>query len=145
MRTNTDYIVVHCAATPPQMDIGKLEIEQWHKAKGFLSIGYHLVIRRDGTVEKGRGINEIGAHVVGYNHKSVGVCLVGGMDRTNTTPEDNFTSEQWAALYLVLKELHEQFPAAVIVGHRDLNPGKACPSFDVSQYVDDKPEFAPIV
>lgn len=60
-------------------------------------------------------------------------------------PEDNFTEEQWTTLYLTLKELHEAYPKAVIVGHRDLDAGKACPSFSVSDYVDNKPEFAPEV
>lgn len=143
MRSKTDYIIIHCSATPAKMDIGVDEITRWHKERGFYDIGYHYVIRRDGTRQTGRKLEEAGAHVVGFNHASVGVCLVGGMDKTNKTPEDNFTQAQWTSLYLTLKELHEQYPSAVIVGHRDLNPGKACPSFDVSTYLDDKPELAP--
>jgi N-acetyl-anhydromuramyl-L-alanine amidase AmpD len=72
--------------------------------------------------------------------------MAGGVADDAVTPENNFTDAQWTTLYLTLKELHEQFPKAVIVGHRDLDMGKkACPSFDVSKYVDDKPEFAPEV
>jgi N-acetyl-anhydromuramyl-L-alanine amidase AmpD len=145
MRTKTDYIVIHCAATPAKMDIGAKEISEWHKARGFSEIGYHFVIRRDGSRETGRNINAVGAHVVGYNHKSVGICLVGGMDRDNKKPENNFTKEQFATLNLTLKELHDEFPRAVIVGHRDLDAGKACPSFSVSEYMDNLPELAPEV
>jgi N-acetylmuramoyl-L-alanine amidase len=143
MRTATDYIVIHCAATPPSMDIGIDTIREWHKARGFRDVGYHYVIRRDGTRQKGRDLNEIGAHVTGHNHHSVGVCLVGGMSSGMLLPENNFTEAQWTTLYLTLKELHETYPKAVIVGHRDLDASKACPSFSVSEYVDDKPEFAP--
>jgi len=133
VRTATSYICVHCSASPAKMDIGIKEITEWHRERGFFTIGYHYVIRRDGTRERGRPLNEIGAHVVGHNHHSVGVCLVGGVSGDGTlTPEDNFTSEQWTTLYLTLKELHEAYPKAVIVGHRDLDAGKACPSFDVS-------------
>ena len=145
MRTATDYIVIHCSASSPAMNIGIDTIEGWHKARGFKSVGYHYVIRRDGSRQKGREINEIGAHVVGHNHHSVGVCLVGGVAGDGVTPEDNFTEEQWDTLYFTLEELHEQFPSAVIVGHRDLDAGKACPSFSVSDYVDDKPELTPEV
>jgi N-acetyl-anhydromuramyl-L-alanine amidase AmpD len=127
------------------MDIGAKEISEWHRQRGFNEIGYHFVIRRDGSRETGRNINAIGAHVVGYNHKSVGVCLVGGVSRDHKTPENNFTKEQWATLLITLQELHEEFPRAVIVGHRDLDAGKACPSFDVSEYLDDKSELAPLV
>lgn len=145
MRTQTNFIVIHCSATPPQMDTDIKTIEQWHKQRGFLSVGYHYVIKRDGTRQTGRKLDDIGAHVVGHNHESVGVCMVGGMDRKMENPENNFTTEQWTTLLLTLGELHAAYPKAVIVGHRDLNAGKACPSFDVSQYLDDKPQLAPEV
>jgi N-acetylmuramoyl-L-alanine amidase len=144
-RTKTDYIVIHCAATPPTMDIGAKEIGEWHMQRGFNEIGYHFVIRRDGSRETGRNINAVGAHVVGYNHKSVGVCMVGGVSRDHAKAENNFTPAQWATLRITLKELHDEFPRAVIVGHRDLDARKECPSFNVSEYVDDKPELAPEV
>lgn len=143
-REVTDYIVIHCAATPPTMDIGVSEIRSWHQKRGFYDVGYHYIIRRDGTREKGRDIGAIGAHCIGHNHHSVGVCLVGGTDKMGQ-PENNFTEAQWTVLYLTMKELHETYPQAVIVGHRDLNARKACPSFSVSEWVDDKAEFAPVV
>lgn len=147
MRTATDYIVVHCAATTPTMDIGIETIAEWHKARGFKTVGYHYFIKRDGTRQAGRQINEIGAHVVGYNHNSVGVCMAGGVAADKVTPEANFTKEQWTTLHITLQELHAEFPRAVIVGHHDLDSGrlKACPSFEVSEYVSDKPELAPEV
>lgn len=144
-RTQTNWIILHCSSTPPKWDHGIDEITRWHIARGFKTVGYHVFIRRDGTKQKGRDLSAIGAHCVGHNHDSVGVCMAGGVAADAVTPEDNFTTEQWTTLYLTLKELHEEFPKAVIVGHRDLDAGKACPSFDVSAYVGDKPEFAPEV
>lgn len=127
------------------MDVDIATITEWHKARGFVTVGYHLFIKRDGTRQKGRDLNDIGAHVVGYNHNSVGVCMAGGVAADAKTPESNFTDKQWATLLITLRELHEEYPRAVIVGHRDLDPGKACPSFSVSDYVDDKPELSPEV
>lgn len=52
-RNKTDYIVVHCAATKPSMDIGADTIRDWHvNGNGWRDIGYHLVIKRNGDVEK---------------------------------------------------------------------------------------------
>jgi N-acetyl-anhydromuramyl-L-alanine amidase AmpD len=128
-------IVVHCAATPPKADIGVKEITRWHRERGFLAIGYHWVIRRDGTVEPGRREDLIGAHAVQVNDRSVGVCLVGGVDAKGN-PEDNFTPDQMVALKGLLDSLAVRYPGAEVLGHRDI-PGvaKACPSFDVRAWL----------
>lgn len=130
IRRSTDYLVLHCSATPPKLDIGVNEIRQWHKAKGWNDIGYHYVIRRDGKVEPGRPENQVGSHVKGHNANSMGVCLVGGTD-ARQKPQDNFTAQQWASLQTLLMRLTGRYPRAVILGHRDF-PGvaKACPCFN---------------
>lgn len=146
-RDRTELIVVHCSATQPNADIGKREITQWHRERGFDTIGYHYVIRRNGDVETGRRESEIGAHVRGHNLYSIGVCLVGGVD-TKGKPENNFNPAQFEALESVLKGLKERYPTTRIVGHRDLSPDrngdgkitrdefvKACPSFDVRDWL----------
>jgi N-acetyl-anhydromuramyl-L-alanine amidase AmpD len=134
-RKATNWIVVHCAATPPTLDVGVKEIRVWHKQRGFVDIGYHFVIRRDGTIEVGRPENVIGAHVEGYNSDSVAVSLVGGVNAKNQ-PENNFTPAQFAALALKLRELQAKYPNAKIQGHRDFpKVAKACPSFDVRKWI----------
>lgn len=133
-RTKTNYIVIHCAATPPHMDIGAKEIKQWHLQRGFQDIGYHEVIRRDGKIDHGREPDEVGAHVKGHNSESVGLCLVGGVDKKNR-PENNFTPEQFKTLKRLLRFYMAKYPKAMIIGHRDLDSGKACPSFDVQDWL----------
>ena len=128
------YLVIHCSATSPLMDIGKYEITEWHKARRFKTIGYHYVIRRDGTLEYGRNLQTQGAHVKGHNHYSVGICLVGGVDDLGH-PEDNFTTLQYQELENLLRKLKQDFPNAIVQGHRDFpNVKKACPSFDVKSW-----------
>ena len=134
MRKSTNFIVVHCAATSPSMDIGAKEIDRWHRQRGWLGIGYHFVIRRNGTVEEGRHIDKAGAHAVNYNNKSVGVCLVGGVKEDKKTPEANFTNEQYKALVALLKRLKEKYPSAKIIGHNEI-AAKACPSFNVQSWL----------
>ena len=130
-RKSTKHIVIHCSATRPSQIAGAKEIRAWHKAKGWRDIGYHFVIRRDGKVETGRGVNEIGSHVQGYNAASVGVCLEGGLNDKTFAPENNYTPKQWASLKALITELRKKFPLAGVCGHRDFpKVAKACPCFD---------------
>lgn len=133
------YIVVHCSATRLNMDVNTERIRQWHtapkpKGNGWSAIGYHFVIERDGKIEEGREITRPGAHVRGYNKQSIGVCLVGGLNK-NSKGEFNFTREQMDSLEKLLSMLSDMAPNATIQGHRDF-PGvnKACPCFDVKAW-----------
>lgn len=132
------YIVVHCADTTADMDIGAKEIDRWHRERTFIKIGYHFVIRRDGSVEKGRALDEVGAHVQGYNEKSLGICMVGGAKKGEAgklLPDNNFTQAQWTSLIALLLWLKVQYPKAEIVGHNDLTTKKYCPSFVVGAWL----------
>lgn len=136
-RTATEFIVIHCSATGPNQDIGAADIDRWHRAKGWNGIGYHFVIRRDGRVEAGRPEDAIGAHVEGFNEKSIGICMVGGVDANDINKaRDNFTSHQNFTLRQLIGTLKAKYPTAKVQGHRDF-PGvkKACPSFDVATFL----------
>lgn len=146
-----NLIVVHCSATPEGRDVTAADINKMHIARGFKKIGYHYVVRLDGTVETGRKENEIGAHAKGYNANSIGVCYVGGLASDSKTPKDTRTPAQKSALKKLLHTLKQRYPDARIVGHRDLSPDtnhngkvdkwewiKACPCFDAI------PEYANI-
>ncbi|MDT8419343.1 MAG: N-acetylmuramoyl-L-alanine amidase [Desulfuromonadales bacterium] len=129
-------IIIHSADTPAEMDIGAAEIDRWHRAKGWRAIGYHHVIRRDGTIEKGRDLDgdgdvsdEIGAHAAGFNKGSIGICLVGGK------PDFNFTRAQMRHLDFLVGEYEIRYPGIEVLGHRDLPAvTKTCPNFDVRQW-----------
>jgi len=135
-RSSTDYIVIHCSATKPRMDIGLTEIRKWHvQGNGWRDVGYHYIIRRNGEVELGRSIRDTGAHAAGYNHKSVGLCMVGGMAEDNSA-ENNFTAQQWTALLDLVKQLKSNYPDADVIGHNEISE-KECPSFDVQKWKGD--------
>lgn len=140
---NIKYIVIHCSATKRTQDVGVFEINQWHRARGWSGIGYHFVIKRDGTIEPGRAIDKTGAHAYGVNRVSWGVCMVGGLDYQGDAV-DNFTDEQYTSLRAVVITLKAFAPDAEVLGHRDLSPDldgdgvieewewmKDCPCFDV--------------
>mgnify|MGYP000758569587 FL=1 len=57
-----DTIIIHCSATRAGQDFTATDIDRWHRQRGFRSIGYHFVIRLDGTIEPGRDV------AVSYTH-----------------------------------------------------------------------------
>ena len=88
-----DSVIIHCSATKAGMDFSVADIDRWHRAQGMNGIGYHYVVRLDGTVEKGREVEVAGAHCLGWNGRSIGICYIGGLD-TNGNPADTRTDEQ---------------------------------------------------
>lgn len=129
-------IIIHCSATMPHQDIGAEQIREWHKMNGWEDIGYHYVIRINGIVEKGRPLQNPGAHARGWNGESLGICLVGGLN-DDGQPDKTFNGYQLDILRDLLWYLTDRFPAAEILGHRDLpEVNKQCPCFDVKEWLD---------
>lgn len=142
-------IVVHCTATPPSFDKGAFEVFELHTSpktvkiqwgnimisgKGWSDNGYHAVILRNGRVENGRPVERAGAHARGFNEGSLAVVLYGGIDEDGI-PDFNYTVHQMESLKRWLDVAKNEYPHAVVEGHRDL-PGvnKACPCFDVKEW-----------
>lgn len=147
-------LILHCSASPNGRDDRAADIDRWHRERGFRRdpaliqhdnptlrhIGYHYVIDVSGVVETGRSEREVGAHCQGYNAGSLGICLIG---------TDRYTAAQWQSLRDMLLgsrdrpdkpapagllARHGLQPAAVH-GHREFNPHKTCPGFDVRAFV----------
>lgn len=132
---NIKFIAIHCAATKPSMNVPIERIDKWHKKRGFSGVGYHFYIRRDGSVELGRPIEKVGAHVKGFNSVSIGICYEGGINE-NGDAEDNRTNRQKASMLNLLQNLKKDYPDAIIKGHYQFpNVNKSCPCFDAeSEY-----------
>lgn len=130
MRTIT-LIVIHCSANKADSVLRMADIDRYHRSLGWKGCGYHYVIPTDGTVEVGRNEAEVGAHCRNHNRHSIGVCYIGGLS-ADGKPEDTRTEAQRTALRKLLEALHRKYPRALIVGHRDLDPQKACPCFDAA-------------
>ena len=75
-----DLIVVHCSATREDRDFTEHDLEVCHRRRGFNGAGYHFYIRKNGDIKTTRSLEKIGAHVKGFNQKSIGVCYEGGLD-----------------------------------------------------------------
>ena len=155
-----DRIIVHCTATPEGRHVTVKQVDDWHRKNNHWrnGIGYHWLIYLDGSIHQGRTESMVGAHCVGYNKHSIGVCYVGGLDKDGKTAKDTRTPEQKRALACILKDLHGRYPHAKLCGHRELvckrkqkDTGiscadclsrygdckfatKKCPSFDCHEY-----------
>lgn len=133
-----EYLVVHCSATRANVLFTVDQLRTCHLARGFKGIGYHLYITRDGVLHETRPLSEIGAHALGFNLHSIGICYEGGLDETGK-PADTRTPWQRETLRRVLGELKGLFPACRIKGHYQLSADvhKACPCFDACKEYED--------
>lgn len=123
-------LIVHCSATPEGKDVKTETIRGWHVNDNHWSdIGYHYVIELDGSIHTGRPESVIGAHCLGQNASSIGICYVGGLAKDGKAPKDTRTEAQKLALIKLLTELKAKYPNATIHGHCEF-ASKACPCFD---------------
>jgi len=119
--------IVHCSATPNDREVTVDEIRDWHvKGNGWSDIGYHYVIHRNGQMFSGRPVSIKGAHCIGHNKDSIGVCLVG---------DDVFTPMQFDSLKKLYGMLANVFPNMQPYGHRDFTDEKTCPNFEVKEVI----------
>ncbi len=125
-----DKIILHCSATPEGRPVTVEQIRMWHRQRGFRTIGYHYVVYLDGTVHAGRPVNEIGAHCLGQNANSIGVCYIGGLEAKSLLPKDTRTEAQKKTLRELVAKLQKEYPGATIHGHKEF-ANKACPCFEI--------------
>ena len=142
MRRITE-IIIHCSATEAGKNYYAADIDKWHKERGYAGIGYHYVIDLDGTIEYGRNVAQAGAHCLGHNLNSIGICYIGGL--RDGKPEDTRTDEQKTAMRVLVDNLMQVYPTIVdVLGHRDTSKDingngvidaneriKECPCFSV--------------
>jgi N-acetyl-anhydromuramyl-L-alanine amidase AmpD len=134
-RVSTKFIVVHSSQTTSAENLSAKDIDTLHRKDGLLSIGFHKIIKRDGTIEDGRNIDTCGVHVKTKgdvsNQNSIGVCLVGGKNSKEEL-DCNYTLAQFNSLHFLLVELKSHYGKVTVVGHRDV-ADTSCPSFEVSE------------
>ncbi len=132
---NVKYIVVHCTATQPEATIESIR-RYWREVKGWKDVpGYHYIIKPDGEIIKLLDESKNSYGVYAHNSECISISYIGGIDRTGK-PKDTRTKLQERAMFNKIVELLERYPKAKAVGHRDF-PGvkKACPSFDVKNWL----------
>jgi N-acetylmuramoyl-L-alanine amidase len=125
IRPETTLLIIHHVGLT-DMDVSAAQIHQMHLENGWSGIGYHYVIRKNGSIERGRPRDDVGAHTYGYNKESIGINLVGNFEYA--IPQ-NEQIESAAKLIAALCHIYNILPDySTILGHKDLNatlcPGK---------------------
>ena len=139
-----NLIVVHCSATRADRDFTENDLEVCHRHRGFNGAGYHFYIRKNGDIKNTRPLEKPGAHALGYNAHSIGICYEGGLD-VRYRPADTRTEWQKHSLRVLIRTLLMDYPGCRVCGHRDLSPDrngdgrispeewvKDCPCFEVT-------------
>ncbi len=116
-RKTTEYIVLHHRAGDGDAE----SIHRLHLGRGFLGIGYHFYIRKDGSIYKGRPLGTVGAHAVGANQKSIGVCFEGDFEKEKDMPGVQKKSGKELVSYL-----RGLYPKATVTSH-NMVQSTACP------------------
>lgn len=134
-----EWIVVHTSATADKqgkpVDASAEQIRRYHvEHNGWKDIGYHYVVRMNGVIERGRPLEEVGAHVGGFNDKSVGICCSGHGDLADFTPEQHqVLAAVCAKLCFELK-----LTSDAVIGHHEADSfgaphvDKTCPGTKVA-------------
>ena len=124
-RTKTDMIVLHhAAATSCSAD----DIHRWHLHNGWAGIGYHYLVRKDGTIYRGRPEDTVGAHAYGANSHSIGVCFEGNYQVEAEMPVAQLTAGQ-----ALVADIKRRWGITKVIGHKDVAgsttdcPGKYFP------------------
>ena len=143
------YLVIHCTATPEGREVSAAELRHWHTdpvskgGRGWKQVGYTDMFHLDGSVERLVQNNEdanvdpweLTNGAAGFNSVSRHIVYVGGLAKDGKTPKDTRTALQRSEMARYIREFHKRHPQVRIVGHRDLNRAKACPSFDVGAWL----------
>jgi len=117
------FTVIHCSAASRE-SVDVIEVDKWHKQRGWAGCGYHYFIKSDGTVQQGRDIEKTPAAQSGHNSGSIAICLNGLL-------ETDFTDAQFDSLRWLCSQINTAYNGDMkFYGHRDFTNAKTCPVFD---------------
>ena len=132
-RRVTDQIVIHHTGNAVDDDLSAAEIDASHKGQGWTCIGYHYVIRKDGTVEVARPHWTVGAHAYGHNSHTIGIHVCGNFEEAEPT------AAQIESTAMLIANLCTDYGLPIdrdsIVGHRELM-STACPGRNLYEMMD---------
>ena len=123
-RNMTNMIVVHHTGNPVDDDLSAEEIHESHKAQGWAGIGYHYVIRKDGTIEEGRPVWSVGSHAYGRNRDTVGIHVCGNFEIA--APTEMQLNSLAELIGWLCRKYSLQASKDVVVAHRDLMATACC-------------------
>ena len=111
-RDDTSRIVIHHTGNPTDDDLSAEQLHRSHQNLGWAGVGYHFIVRKDGSIELGRPDWAVGAHAEGFNYCSIGIHVCGNFNIGEPTSD------------------------SIVMGHRDLM-ATACPGDNLYKHLDE--------
>ena len=138
-RSETTAVVLHHAEASSAT---VWDINSWHMERDMNGIGYHYYVRKDGSVYRGRPEWALGAHAIGANDWSIGVCCEGAY-MTETMP-----AVQLATLKELLRDIMARNGRLRLLRHKDVSatncPGDRFPWAEVQDYDEEDNEMVEV-
>ncbi len=125
LRKFTNYFMIHYAGPTGTMDITKIGadiVHDWHLKRDWYGCGYHYIVKRNGSIERGRHHRYIGCHCAGSNWETIGILVVINDDILPTKKQNE-------SLIWLLAELGRIYHKLVVIGHKDRNNASKCPGW----------------
>jgi N-acetylmuramoyl-L-alanine amidase len=116
-------VFLHCSASdnPKHDDVSVMR--EWHKARGWSDVGYHLFIKKDGTVQDGRTLERIPCSAKGHNTGTIAICCH-GLERSK------FTQKQFNSISNLCNQINIAYDGNISFhGHTEVS-AKSCPVYD---------------
>ena len=139
-RNATRKIVIHHSGSVKDVDFSAEKIHEMHLQNGWAGIGYHFVIRKDGTIERGRPVWSVGSHAQGHNSDSIGIYLCGDFNAAKPT------DKQIESAAMLIANLCADYNIPIdrnhIVGHDECytgvgkTDGAGCPGRNLQKQLD---------
>ena len=109
MRT-IKYIAIHCTATPQSATIDSIR-NYWKNVLKWKQPGYHYIVKPDGSVVNLLDIDKISNGVKGYNHETINISYIGGIDEASGNPKDTRTDAQKVAIKKPINTIESEISA----------------------------------
>ena len=147
MTRQISEVIVHASETYTNANIGAEEIQLRHNEAGHVGIQYHLVIRRDGTLQRGLPFDNVAeaSNILRHKFNCIDVCLVGGVNVASEADNpllnlsaSSFTVTQMKTLEAILEIFYQTVPGGQVLGHNDIDGSSQDPYFDVIAFVENK-------
>lgn len=101
------------------------DVHRWHLENGWSGCGYHYFVRKNGIIYIGRSEKAVGAHCLGYNSVSIGICAEGNFEC------EDMGQEQYNSILGLTRCMFSKYGISKVYGHKELYstdcPGKNFP------------------
>ena len=131
-------VIVHWTEHFNNQDVGSEEIQSVLSRNGA-AIPYHYLIRKDGSIQRGRPTSYQGGSLNNNHHRySIQIAFVGGINAPTGTSDykrflsaNAFTPKQVTSFQQFCAIAYSAWPGVQIMGHNDIDRTQVDPGFDV--------------